>query len=81
MLGHFVCCDPEYFTNNINENKYYSKSECIERIKEIVNENKKSFNSLKYNKDKLQYLNKVDNLIPNECLWKYYGGIKKEFYF
>jgi hypothetical protein len=68
--------------NNMNKNnKYYTKSECIERIKDIVNEDKKRFNSLKYNKDKLQYLNKVDELIPNECLWKYYGGVKKDFYF
>ena len=31
------------------------------------------------NSDLLEFLTKKDKKIPNECLWFYYGGAKKDF--
>jgi superfamily II DNA or RNA helicase len=67
-------------TYNKNSSPYYSREECIKKIKiyeddlifeeEIDKEN---------NGELLDFLIRKDEKIPNECLWFYYGGDKKDF--
>ena len=55
---------------------YYSKEECIKKIKDI--KKKIRFNKIK---KKTKYLHNVDNKIPDCCLYRFYGGINNdEFY-
>jgi|688.fasta_scaffold30425_6 superfamily II DNA or RNA helicase len=70
------------FNNTYNKNlsPYYSREECIKMIKiyeddVIFEENIDKEN----NSDLLEFLTKKDKKIPNECLWFYYGGAKKDF--
>ena len=63
-----------------NSTPYYSRNECIKAIENLKLKliyNKKINKS--NNKDLLNFLIKNDDKIPNECLWTYYGGKKKDF--
>jgi superfamily II DNA or RNA helicase len=56
---------------------YYDKKECIKNIKKYYND------EILYNYDdeeKIKYLNKIDNKIPNQCLWAFYGGYKNDYF-
>jgi hypothetical protein len=67
-----------YNTYKLNLCPYYNKEECIKAIEKYSRDliyNK----SLNNNSNKIKYLNKKDNKIPNECLWYFYGGISKDF--
>lgn len=63
-----------------NSSPYYSREECINIIKKykikLIYNKKINKNN---NKDLLKFLITTDNKIPNECLWEYYGGDKKDF--
>ena len=63
-----------------NSSPYYSREDCINMIikyKTKIIYNKKINNN--NNKDLLKFLITIDNKIPNECLWTYYGGEKNDF--
>ena len=74
---------PSFDFNNTYIKKsspYYSREECIKIIKTyeedlIFEEDIDKEN----NSDLLEFLTKKDKKIPNECLWFYYGGAKKDF--
>jgi superfamily II DNA or RNA helicase len=74
---------PSFDFNNTYNKKlspYYSREECIKIIKTyeddlIFEEDMDKEN----NSDLLEFLTKKDKKIPNECLWFYYGGAKKDF--
>jgi superfamily II DNA or RNA helicase len=72
---------PEFIWINTykkDECPYYSKKECIEILKKIKNED---INIYKYDGDEIiEYLNNYDNKIPLECLWRFYGGNKSDYY-
>jgi superfamily II DNA or RNA helicase len=66
------------FYNTYKLCPYYNKEECIKAIEKYQREliyNKSLYNS----SDKIKYLNKKDNKIPNECLWYFYGGNSKDY--
>lgn len=61
-----------------NENPFYDKIECIKIIKKISNNDDKIE---EYDDDeKIKYLNSIDNKIPNECLWTFYGGNRINYF-
>jgi superfamily II DNA or RNA helicase len=63
-----------------NSSPYYSREECIKMIKiyeeDLIFEDEMDKED---NIDLLEFLIKKDKKIPNECLWFYYGGNKKDF--
>jgi len=63
-----------------NSSPYYSRKECIEMIKkyqdDLIFEDEMDKEN---NNELLEFLIKKDKKIPNECLWMYYGGDKKDF--
>ncbi len=63
-----------------NSSPYYSREECIKMIKvyeeDLIFEDEMDKED---NIDLLKFLIKKDKKIPNECLWFYYGGNKKDF--
>jgi len=67
-----------YYTYKLNECPYYNKEECIKTIekyqRELIYED-----DIIDNTDKIIFLNKKDNKIPNECLWYFYGGNTKDY--
>ena len=67
-------------TYNKNTSPYYSREECIKMIKiyedDLIFEEE---NVKENNADILEFLINKDKKIPNECLWFYYGGNKKDF--
>ena len=69
-------------TINIGEKSvYYERDMCIIKIKKIIRNND-IFDNFEDEDDKHEYLHKMNNKIPNtKCLWKFYGGSKKEFMF
>jgi hypothetical protein len=60
-----------------NSSPYYSREECIEKIKyyreDLIFEEELDNDSL------LEFLIRKDKKIPKECLWSYYGGDKMDF--
>jgi len=74
---------PSFNFNNTyknNSSPYYSREECIKMIKiyeeDLIFEDEMDKED---NNDLLEFLIKKDKKIPNECLWFYYGGDKKDF--
>ena len=68
------------FNNTKKLSPYYSREECIKMIK--IYEDDLIFEEdidKENNSDLLEFLTKKDKKIPNECLWFYYGGAKKDF--
>ena len=67
-------------TYNKNTSPYYSREDCIKMIKiyedDLIFEEE---NIKENNADILEFLINKDKKIPNECLWFYYGGNKKDF--
>jgi superfamily II DNA or RNA helicase len=66
-----------YNTYKLNSCPYYNKEECIKAIekysKDLID------TDIDDDDDKIKYINKKDNKIPNECLWYFYGGNSKDF--
>jgi hypothetical protein len=64
-----------YATYRENECPYYNKKECITNIK------KANIYELDLDGDEvIQHLNKIDNKIPNECLFQFYGGVGRDYF-
>ena len=59
-----------------NECPYYNKKDCILNIKKYY----KELNKISKDSNKIEYLNNIDNKIPNECLWRFYGGLRREYF-
>lgn len=72
-----------YNTYNDEEKKqFYTKKECIEKIKEIKNNSDIYNEDIEYEEDNdiiNEFLNSIDNKIPNRCLDMFYGGTLEEY--
>ena len=66
------------WVDTYRKHNYYSKNECIEKIKDIMEENEE-LESMDDHEDLLEILNNIDKKIPNNCLWEFYGGTKSDF--
>ena len=67
-------------TYKFNSSPYYSREECIKKIK--IYQDDLLFEEELDKEDNIELLNflvKKDEKIPNECLWTYYGGNKEDF--
>jgi len=63
-----------------NSSPYYNRDECIEAIKKYKNDFIKNKTINKKNNNKIiEFLNSIDNKIPNIQLWYYYGGSIKDY--
>jgi superfamily II DNA or RNA helicase len=63
-----------------NSSPYYNRNECIEAIKKYKNDFIKNKTINKKNNNKIiEFLNEIDNKIPNYQLWYYYGGSIKDY--
>jgi superfamily II DNA or RNA helicase len=60
------------------KHNYYSKDECIEKIKDIM-EVQEDLELMEDHEDLLEILNNIDKKIPNNCLWSFYGGNQSEY--
>lgn len=65
-----------YDTYKKDECPYYSKIECIEIIKKLDNDDLYIYDD----DEKLKYFNNLDNKIPIECLWGFYGGNRYNYF-
>ena len=65
-----------YDTYKKDEYPYYTKKECIEIIKKLDNDDLYMYDD----EEKLNYFNNIDNKIPNECLWGFYGGNRDNYF-
>lgn len=66
------------YTYRNGENPYYNRNDCIELIRKYKDEILYQ-DDIKNNNEKMMYLIEIDNKVPNECLWFYYGGDKLDF--
>lgn len=57
---------------------YYSKQECIDVIKNIIDSNSK-LEEIEDHDEILDKLNEIDSKIPSICLWSFYGGNQGEY--
>ena len=64
-----------YNTYKLNECPFYTKEECIKAIEKYQSD----LIDIDDDDDKIIFLNKKDNKIPNECLWYFYGGNSKDY--
>jgi superfamily II DNA or RNA helicase len=64
-------------------NPYYSKDECIQKIKAIHDSfalsGDTTLDDFDDEQEKLRYLHEVDKKIPNISLWKFYGGDRQDY--
>ena len=60
------------------KHNYYNKNDCIEKIKQIMEENT-ALEFMEDHEELLEILNSNDSKIPNTCLWSFYGGNQSEF--
>mgnify|MGYP006114485167 CR=1 FL=1 len=62
------------------KDNFYTKDECIERIKQLKQNYKQDIKKRKSPRKKIKFLSTKDNRIPNRLsLWHYYGGDRSEF--
>ena len=75
---------PDDLPNDFNwcktyrKHNYYSKDECIEKIKDIM-ELQEDLEFMEDHEELLEKLNDIDKKIPNYCLWSFYGGSQSEY--
>jgi len=60
------------------KHNYYNKTDCIEKIKNIMEENTE-LELMEDHEELLEILNRNYSKIPNTCLWSFYGGNQSEF--
>ena len=60
------------------KHNYYNKNDCIEKIKNIMEENTE-LEFMEDHEELLEILTCNDSKIPNTCLWSFYGGNQSEF--
>ena len=60
------------------KHNYYNKNDCIEKIKNIMEENTE-LEFIEDHEELLEILNNIDTKIPNVCLWSFYGGSQSEY--
>jgi superfamily II DNA or RNA helicase len=65
-----------YDTYKKDECPYYSKIDCIDIIKQLDNDDLYMYDD----EEKLKYFNNIDNKIPTECLWGFYGGNRCNYF-
>lgn len=56
---------------------YYNRNDCIKVIKNIDTD---EYYDMDDDNDKIEYLNKYDNRIPNTNLWRFYGGNRGDYF-
>jgi len=66
-----------YYTYKDGGCPYYNRYDCIKVIKNI---DAYEYCVMDYDNDKIEYLNKYDNRIPNTNLWRFYGGIRGDYF-
>ena len=63
--------------------KFYSKEECIAKLKELRlqwdADGDERLDNMEDDEDKEVFLNQIDKKIPKQCLWKFYGGKRGEY--
>ena len=60
------------------QSPYYTKEECKKRIRELKKRDNLKLHKIRHPEIKL---NKLDNKIPNHCLFRFYGGINNNEYY
>jgi len=67
----------------IGEDTFYSKEECIAKLKELRSQwdadGDERLDNMEDDEDKEVFLNQIDKKIPKQCLWKFYGGKRGEY--
>ena len=66
-----------YNTYKEGECPFYNKIDCIKVIKNI---DTCEYYALEDDNDKIEYLNKYDNKIPDTNLWRFYGNNRSEYF-
>ena len=57
---------------------YYSKEECIEKIKQIM-EIRTDLEYMEDHEELLEIVTNMDSKIPGNCLWEFYGGSQSDY--
>lgn len=61
-----------------NKELFYNKQQCIQNIKSLLENIDMEYFEL-LDQEKIEYLHNIDNKIPNNNLWRFYGGNKDDF--
>jgi hypothetical protein len=73
---------PEFkWEDTYNTSPFYTKQKCIIALKQAYEDllDDDEFNNIDDEDDKIEYLHKYDNKIPNQPYWTFYGGNKKDY--
>lgn len=71
---------PEFkWEDTYNLSPFYSKDECLKRVKELSKTHSNKVKRLLNDIQKLRYFNEIDDHIPTQSLWRFYGGNKKDY--
>ena len=62
------------FEETYDNSPYYSKQECIEKIKNIMESN-----DIEGDDDDIEYYNEIDSNIPDQALFHFYGGCRNDY--
>lgn len=72
-----------YDRNESSISEYYSKEECVDKLKELRLQwdscGDERLDNMEDDEDKEVFLNQIDKKIPKQCLWKFYGGNRGEY--
>ena len=67
-----------HWCDTYRQHDYYNKTECIEKIKNIMESNTE-LEEIDDHDEIFEKLNNIDSKIPNVCLWSFYGGSQNEY--
>ena len=62
------------FEETYDNSPYYSKQECIEKIKNIMDSN-----DIDGDDEDIDYYNEIDSKIPDQALFHFYGGCRNDY--
>lgn len=62
------------FEETYDNSPYYSKQECIEKIKNIM-----ELNDIDGDDEDIDYYNEIDSKIPDQALFHFYGGCRNDY--
>mgnify|MGYP001343644826 CR=1 FL=1 len=74
-LPELLSAFPDFkFEESYDNSPYYSKEECIEKIKKIMESN-----DIDNDDEDIDYYNEIDSKIPDQALHHFYGGNRNDY--